>query len=41
MKEAFDWIYSIVIALFLAMVIHIFLFVPTRVFRRVHDAYAD
>ena len=31
MKEAFDWIYSIVIALFLAMVIHIFLFVPTRV----------
>ncbi len=31
MKEVFDWIYSIVIALFLAMVIHIFLFVPTRV----------
>ena len=31
MHELFDWIYSIVIALFLAMVIHIFLFVPTRV----------
>lgn len=31
MHELFDWIYSIVIALFLAMIIHIFLFVPTRV----------
>ena len=31
MKEVFDWIYSIVVALFLAMVIHIFLFVPTKV----------
>lgn len=31
MKELFDWIYSIVVALFLAMLIHIFLFVPTRV----------
>lgn len=31
MKEVFDWIYSIVVALFLAMIIHIFLFVPTRV----------
>lgn len=31
MREVFDWIYSIVVALFLAMVIHIFLFVPTRV----------
>ncbi len=31
MKEVFDWIYSIVVALFLAMIIHIFLFVPTKV----------
>ena len=31
MHELFDWVYSIVIALFLAMIIHIFLFVPTRV----------
>ena len=31
MHELFDWIYSIVVALCLAMVIHIFLFVPTRV----------
>lgn len=31
MKEVFDWIYSIVVALFLAMLIHIFLFVPTKV----------
>jgi len=31
MKELFDWIYSIVVALFLAMLIHIFLFVPTKV----------
>ncbi len=31
MKEVFDWVYSIVVALFLAMLIHIFLFVPTRV----------
>lgn len=31
MHEILDWIYSIVIALFLAMVIHIFIFVPTRV----------
>ncbi len=30
-KEMFDWIYSIVVALFLAMIIHIFLFVPTKV----------
>ena len=31
MHELFDWIYSIVVALFLAMIIHIFLFVPTKV----------
>lgn len=31
MSEIFDWIYSIVVAVFLAMIIHIFLFVPTRV----------
>ncbi len=31
MHEVFDWIYSIVVALFLAMIIHIFLFVPTKV----------
>ena len=31
LKEIFDWIYSIVVALFLAMLIHIFLFVPTKV----------
>lgn len=31
MKEVFDWVYSIVVALFLAMLIHIFLFVPTKV----------
>lgn len=31
MHELFDWIYSIVVALFLAMLIHIFLFVPTKV----------
>lgn len=31
MHELFDWMYSIVVALFLAMAIHIFLFVPTRV----------
>lgn len=31
MHEVFDWMYSIVVALFLAMAIHIFLFVPTRV----------
>ncbi len=31
MKELFDWIYSIVVALFLAMIIHIFIFVPTKV----------
>ena len=31
MHEVLDWIYSIVVALFLAMVIHIFLFVPTKV----------
>lgn len=31
MQEFFDWIYSIVVALFLAMLIHIFLFVPTKV----------
>lgn len=31
MREVFDWIYSIVVALFLAMLIHIFLFVPTKV----------
>lgn len=31
MREVFDWIYSIVVALFLAMIIHIFLFVPTKV----------
>ncbi len=29
--EVWDWIYSIVIALALAMLVHIFLFVPTRV----------
>ena len=26
MHELFDWIYSIVVALFIAMIIHIFLF---------------
>ncbi len=31
MREVFDWIYSIVVALFLAMLIHIFVFVPTKV----------
>ena len=31
MHELFDWIYSIVVALFIAMIIHIFLFVPTKV----------
>ncbi len=31
MHEILDWIYSIVVALFLAMLIHIFLFVPTKV----------
>ena len=31
MHEVLDWIYSIVVALFLAMVIHIFLFVPTKI----------
>lgn len=31
MHEVLDWIYSLVVALFLAMVIHIFLFVPTKV----------
>ena len=31
MHELFDWIYSIVVALFLAMIFHIFLFVPTKV----------
>lgn len=31
MSEIFDWIYSIVIAIFLAMIIHIFIFVPTKV----------
>ncbi len=30
-KEIFDWIYSIIVALFLAMLIHIFIFVPTKV----------
>ena len=30
-REVFEWIYSIVIALAIAMVIHIFLFQPTRV----------
>ena len=31
MHEILDWIYSIVVALFLAMLIHIFLFVPPKV----------
>lgn len=31
MHEILDWIYSIVVALCLAMIIHIFLFVPTKV----------
>ena len=31
MHELFDWIYSTVVALFIAMIIHIFLFVPTKV----------
>ena len=31
MHELFDWIYSIVVALFNAMIIHIFLFVATKV----------
>lgn len=31
MHEVLDWVYSIVVALFLAMLIHIFLFVPTKV----------
>ena len=31
MSEIFDWIYSIVVAVFLAMLIHIFVFVPTKV----------
>ena len=31
MHELFDWIYSIVVALFIAMIIHIFLFVPKKV----------
>ena len=30
-KEVWDWIYSIIVALALAMLIHIFIFVPTRV----------
>ncbi len=30
-KEIFDWVYSIVVALSIAMLIHIFLFVPTKV----------
>lgn len=30
-REVFDWVYSIVVALFLAMLIHIFVFVPTKV----------
>ncbi len=31
MHEVLDWLYSIVVALILAMIIHIFIFVPTRV----------
>ena len=31
MHELLDWVYSIAIALVLAMIIHIFVFVPTRV----------
>lgn len=31
MNEVLDWVYSIVIALAVAMVVHIFLFQPTRV----------
>lgn len=31
MHEVLDWIYSIVVALCLAMIIHIFIFVPTKV----------
>ncbi len=30
-KEILDWIYAIVLALIIAMVIHIFLIQPTRV----------
>ena len=30
-KEVWDWVYSIIVALALAMLIHIFIFVPTRV----------
>ena len=30
-KEIFDWIYAIVLALIIAMVIHMFLIQPTRV----------
>lgn len=29
MHEVLDWLYSIVVALILAMIIHIFIFVPT------------
>ena len=31
MHEVLDWLYSIVVALIVAMIIHIFIFVPTRV----------
>lgn len=31
MHEVLDWLYSIIVALILAMIIHIFIFVPTRV----------
>ena len=31
MHEVLDWLYSIVVALILAIIIHIFIFVPTRV----------
>ena len=31
MHEVLDWLHSIVVALILAMIIHIFIFVPTRV----------
>lgn len=31
MHEILDWIYSIVVALFLAILIHVFIFVPTKV----------
>lgn len=41
MREVFDWIYSIVVALFLAMVIHIFFICADESVRGIHVPHAE